>query len=267
MAYRFVKYSGTGNDFLLFDDRHNNLGSLPAATFQAWCHRKAGVGADGILLLQNSTKADFKMQYFNSDGHEAEMCGNGARCLIHFAHHVLKLHTGKHYTLETKNNCYQGEIFPDDRIDLAMVEIGKINEIDVSCLISDRFKDAGFLNTGVPHCVLEVKDLSLVDVFIDGRKIRHHPIFPQGANVDFFQVVGKNKLRALVYERGVEDETFSSGTGATATALIAAHLYGWQEVVNVEMKGGSLEVRFDQHLQQVHLCGKVQKIFTGELEL
>lgn len=265
MEFVFVKYSGTGNDFLIFDDRLLQMANLPSTTFQRWCHRKEGVGADGILLLQHGLKADFKMQYFNSDGHEAEMCGNGARCLIHYAHHVLKLHLGNHYTLETKNNCYRGEIFPDDRIDLSMVEIGKINEIDVSCLKSERFKDGGFINTGVPHCVLEVKDLALVDVFIDGRKIRHHPIFPQGANVDFFQVVGKNQLRALVYERGVEDETFSSGTGATATALIAAHLYGWQNLVHVEMKGGNLEVRFDEHLQNVHLCGKVKKICTGTI--
>ncbi len=259
----FFKYSGSGNDFIMLDNRKGDLRVGPTEVV-SWCKRREGIGADGVVLIHPSDKYDFRFQIFNADGSEAEMCGNGTRCAVHFAFYELKLKQDKQFVFETMNGVYEGEVVDGDEIRIKMTELYEVDTIDVSDLAG---KNALFLNTGVPHTVLQVSSVDDVKVKAVGSAIRYDARFPSGTNVDFFEIVdkGEQSIRLRVYERGVEDETLCCGTGIMATAVSCAKFFGWEGEVQVEVKGGKLKAIVDKEFKKLYFQGKVQKIYSGNL--
>ncbi len=233
MLLPFSKYSGCGNDFILFDNKVDLFpkGNIPF--IRKICDRQQGIGADGVVLLEPSFCAHHKMRIFNADGSEAEMCGNGIRCLMHF---LLDLGYPKQpYHIETK-----------ERI-LSLSYIGQSISVDMGKATDEKFwlplmVDGSLfeiytVNTGVPHAVAFVENLEEMDVVGIGSKIRHHPFFsPMGTNVNFANIVDQNTLRIRTYERGVENETLACGTGATAAALAAFRIHCLQSPVSVYVR-------------------------------
>lgn len=258
----FFKYSGTGNDFVIIDNRNGVCDVEDKKYWQKVCDRKFGVGADGVLFLNPSEKYDYRMIYLNADGGEVSMCGNGTRCLAHFAATVLGLGDKKSYTFETQKGVYKAHV-NGDFVKVLMSELYDVDAIEVS----DLFKSSHskFMNTGVPHCVYECDQLDDLDLQNVGAKIRYDERFPEGVNANFFKVVGDRHIRLRTYERGVEGETLACGTGATAAALSTSKFFGWQHDVRVEMPGGDLVIEFNQDHSEVYLGGQVEKIFSGTL--
>lgn len=253
----FVKYSGNGNDFIIMDEV-----SLDPKTISRLCDRHFGIGADGILVLSSSSKADAKMSVFNADGNEAEMCGNGVRC---FATYLDKKLDGKKksYTIETMNSIYP--VYKKNKtFALEMSEIKDTNNLDLS-----GFKDhlkSFYVNTGVPHLVFLTDDVLKVDIKKEAPFYRYHSLFPKGTNVNFVKVMDSEGQKAFVrtYERGVEDETFSCGTGLTATALALSHWFGWKGDVQLSNKGGNQLVSLGE---KVFYSGEVTFCFQGEVQV
>lgn len=259
----FTKYNATGNDFVVIDNRNLEYKAEDKTLWASLCALKTGVGADGVLLLEKSDKSDFKMRYINADGGEVEMCGNGARTITAFAHEVMGLRK-EIYQLETMNGIYECSLDAVYGYRLKMTELYDVGKIDLTDMPTDASKSF-YLNTGVPHAVFEVKDILNYPVFEKGKLVRYDSRFVKGSNANFFEVVKPKHLRLRTYERGVENETLSCGTGATATAIAAAKFYGWNEEVVLETLGGRLAVKFSADFKDVYLCGKVEKIFTGLL--
>ncbi len=256
----FIKMSGTGNDFVVVDNRAGIITDREGFT-KTVCPRRTAIGADGTLLLEESEKADVRMRYLNSDGGEVEMCGNGARCISHFAH---SLGLPERFTLETMagvlpvevNGDFVRVVMPDSFVDDDVVELDS---------------EFGHLklyhaNTGVPHRVMFFDDLEELDIRGIGAFVRYHQQFnPPGTNMNFIRVTGRNSLDIRTYERGVEDETLACGTGATAAALIAGKL-GLVEspcTVSVRLPG---ELTIEWGKDRVYLSGDVDVCFTGEVE-
>lgn len=275
MELKFIKFSANGNDFIAIDNRQKIV-SCGQGNIQFWkslCARKTGIGADGILLLDPSEKADFKMIYLNSDGREAEMCGNGASSITFFAHMLGLRPKSTEYSFETKNNIYHSLPSIDHKrpneakIKLKMCEIHDIDAIDLSQY--DSFISGMYLNTGVPHCVFLVSNLDSLDVKILGRSIRNNKIlFPDGTNVNFIQrVQGLGRYHIRTYERGVEDETLSCGTGTTAAAIASALFDKFTEKITIISKGGEQEVFMDENFRNVYLSGRVEKTFQGSINI
>lgn len=257
-TYSFVKYSGNGNDFIIMDASV----SLSPEIIMRLCDRHFGIGADGVMFLGPSDKADAKMRIFNADGGEAEMCGNGLRCLATYFDSITSLKKDS-YRIETMNAIYpvyrKGQSFA-----LEMSEIKDQNLFDLSA-----FKDylkSFYINTGVPHLVFLCEDTKSVEIKKVGAYYRYHPLFPKGTNVTFVEVTNENKqsVYARTYERGVEDETFSCGTGLTATALALSHWLGWKGDVALETKGGMQNVSMGE---KVFYSGEVFFCFKGEVKL
>lgn len=257
MKIPFTKYQGTGNDFVIIDNRvEKYLTRKDSDQIKDICDRKFGVGADGLILLQNKQGYDFEMVYFNSDGQESSMCGNGGRCIAAFAKQIGVI----------ENQCYflaidgphEAKVIENGWVELKM---GDVPEIEVG---SDYF----VLNTGSPHYVVFVEDLDDIDVVETGQLIRYSDRFrKEGINVNFVEK-GKNQLLIGTYERGVEDETLSCGTGVTAAALsFAKDSHITDNEVFVKAKGGDLSVRFQQNsaegFENIWLCGKATKVFKG----
>jgi diaminopimelate epimerase len=254
----FVKYSGNGNDFILMSDQIE----LSAEKIRHLCHRHFGIGADGLITLGPSDKADGRMRIYNADGSEAEMCGNGLRCL---ATYLDELSSPKKdsYLVETMNAIYpvfrKGKSFA-----LEMSEIKDKNIYDLT-----HFKDytqSFYINTGVPHLVFLTQDVDKIDLKKVGAYYRYHSLFPKGTNVTFVEVreVDGKKAFARTYERGVEDETFSCGTGLTATALALSHWLNWSGDIHLRTKGGEQLVTIGE---KIFYSGEVTKCFQGEIEL
>lgn len=261
---QFFKYSGSGNDFILF----NNLegGFRPRTRLmQAWCKRREGVGADGVISVEKSKDYDYAIRIWNADGSEAEMCGNAARSSIHFAHHVLKLGKEK-YHFETMNGVYQGRPLGGDLVEVKMTELYDVDKINVSDFST---KGALYLNTGVPHAVVQVNSVEDINIHSLGKMIRNDVRFPDGTNVDFFEVVDFKKqiIKLRVYERGVEDETLCCGTGVMATAVACKKLMGWTGEITVHAKGGKLLAIIDEELKDLFFQGEVNCVFSGELDV
>jgi len=272
----FTKMVGAGNDFVVID---NGL-KLRSQKFKGFaeiakeiCNRKTGVGSDGVLVLEKSKRADFRMKIFNADGSEAEMCGNGLRCAILYS----KTHgcAGKRIKVETKAGIYEGDATAKDRVRVKM-EDPKDLRPGFSIGVSGRKIKANFINTGVPHTVMFVEGLDKIDVDTVGSEIRHHDEFkPKGANVDFVEIVDDENIKMRTYERGVEGETLACGTGAVASAIIAAlsckfKAYGLKLKINVHTLGGILKVEFqkiDSKIKNVYLEGGAEEVFTGEIIL
>lgn len=259
----FTKFNATGNDFVVIDNRDQTYRAEDTILWAKLCSLKTGIGADGVLLLEESESTDFKMRYINADGGEVEMCGNGARAITAFAHEVLS-EKKQLYKFETMNGVYECALDPDYGYRLKMTELYDVDQIklnDLDTVMSA--KKSLYMNTGVPHAVFEIEKILNYPVFEKGKLVRYDSRFPKGSNANFFEVISPKHIRIRTYERGVENETLSCGTGATATALAAAKFYGWSEEVVLETLGGRLAVKFSKDLKEIFLCGKVEKIFTG----
>lgn len=259
----FYKYSGSGNDFIVLDNIDGKLRIKPSQITH-WCKRREGVGADGVLLISSSRNHDFEMRIFNADGSEAEMCGNGARCSVHFAYNILKLKGDKEFSFETMNGVYSGSVEACGEIKIRMTELYDIDSISINDLSG---KQALYLNTGVPHAVIEVSSVEDVNVRSVGSAIRHDVRFPEGTNVDFFEVIDDKEqaIKLRVYERGVEDETLCCGTGIMATAVSCAKFFGWDGEIKVYAKGGLLKAIVDKDLEGLYFQGQVKLQFKGEI--
>ncbi len=252
----FVKMHGAGNDFIMIDNRNGQFPDYDYRRIVAMGTRRSGVGCEGIILVQNSEIADFKMRFFNPDGSEAEMCGNGARCVAAFAREIGAV-KGDSMRFETIAGIVSAEIVSDRLVKVGMPEPKNFGE--------------DFVVAGVPHKIVEVENLSKVDVEREGRKIRMSEEFaPNGTNVDFVVYKHPNKAVMRTYERGVEAETGACGTGAVATAVIGVKDYGLEFPVTVKtVKGYELVVdgAFDgESVTGVSLTGPFKKVFEGVLD-
>jgi diaminopimelate epimerase len=265
---RFTKMDGAGNDFILIDNRAGDI-HLNRTQIARLCDRHRGIGADGILLLEKpSDHADFRMRYFNADGGEAEMCGNGARCFARFANQMAGAH-GK-ISFETPAGVISAEL-AGDLVTLQMTEPTDLR-LSVPLQICAEKKIVHFVNSGVPHVVVPVTQVGDVDVSRDGSAIRHHEMFsPKGANVNFIEKRGANKIAVRTYERGVEDETLACGTGVVASALIFAAIENVNGPIDVVARGGDeLRVGFektDKKFRNVTLTGPAEFVFEGTIEV
>jgi len=255
----FYKYQGAGNDFVMIDDRKRNFPQTEEL-ISFLCDRHFGIGADGLILLQDEVDSDFRMLYFNSDGRESTMCGNGGRCIAKFAKDLGLIENDALFTAIDGGHSAQIE---GVEVHLKMTNITEIQTFD----------NYLFLNTGSPHHVEFVKEVSEVDVKNFGRKIRYgSPYFEEGTNVNFVELIDENTLKIRTYERGVEDETLACGTGITAAA-IAAYESGRvsKNEINVLAEGGNLSVKFEKNAsngyENVWLTGSAQKVFEGEIEV
>lgn len=262
----FFKMSGSGNDFIIIDNRKgaidaNNVCDLVRKV----CRRKLSVGADGFILLEESQRADFAWKFFNADGSEAEMCGNGGRCAARFAY--LRGIAGKEMSFETLAGVISAEIL-EDRVKLEMGAPKSIS-LDQSLFMEGEEHLVNFINTGVPHVVAFVDDIEECQVVSPGRKIRYHERYrPAGTNANFVCVNDRANMVIRTYERGVEDETLACGTGAVASVLIG-HLKGLvSSPVTVKTRGGILTVHFKrlkEGFEEVFLEGDARVIYAGQL--
>lgn len=260
MEIKFYKYQGTGNDFIMIDNRSNSI-SLTNEQVAFLCHRRFGIGADGLILLESEPGFDFRMVYYNSDGNQSSMCGNGGRCITAFAKD-LGLIAGKALFSAT-DGAHEATIDENNRVSLKMQDVKTME------LGDDYF----YLNTGSPHYVKLVEDIENFDVFNEGRKIRYNERFKEeGTNVNFIEQQNED-IFVRTYERGVEDETYSCGTGVTAAALVAA-VKGISSGKNnclIKTKGGALEVNFDKVLEQnfynIWLKGPAVSVFKGSINI
>lgn len=264
MDLKFWKYEGVGNDFILIDGRNKKI-EIAAENISMLCDRHRGIGADGLMILEKSKGYDFAMRYFNSDGGEVGMCGNGGRCISLFAHH--RGIGSDTLFFSGKDGEHTARIVTQEA-DSAIIELSMI---DVE---SFEYKDKAFIiNTGVPHYVEFVDNVDEVDVVERGREIRYSDRFKAsgGINVNFVEIVQFGQLKVRTYERGVEDETLACGTGATASA-IAAHLYAQGDSTSfaVNVRGGRLDVKFDSadghSFTNIKLTGPARRVFYGEIK-
>ena len=259
MKIKFYKYQGTGNDFVMIDNRQNIFPKNNTKLIEELCDRRFGIGADGLILLENDNSTDFRMVYYNSDGNESSMCGNGGRCLVAFAkkRNVINNET----TFIATDGLHHATISENGIVSLQMKDVDQIN------IQSDYV----FLNTGSPHHVTLVNDLEHFDVATNGAKIRYSDLYGKaGSNVNFVNQINENHFAVRTYERGVEDETLSCGTGVTAVA-IAMNAIGKTTANQIELdvQGGKLEVSFEKNngvYSNVHLIGPATFVFEGEVD-
>lgn len=260
MDLHFYKYQGTGNDFVLIDNRNSNFKN-DTKIIKKLCDRRFGVGADGLILLENSSLdlSDFKMVYFNADGNESTMCGNGGRCIVAFAKKLGLIESET--TFEAIDGLHSATI-KDGFVNLKMVDVPTVN----------LSKEASFLDTGSPHHVAFVDDVYDFDVFTQGRRIRNLPNYEtiKGTNVNFIQIK-EGVVHVRTYERGVEDETLSCGSGVTAAAITAKMSNKIEDLpVMVITKGGTLEVDFEVEgpnaVKNIWLKGPATFVFEGDYD-
>ncbi len=264
----FFKMSGSGNDFILVDNRGGALAEIKdiPAFVQAVCRRKVSVGADGVILVESSERADFRWRFFNADGSEVEMCGNGGRCVARFA--FLQGIAGERMSFETAAGIIDAEV-RGDVVKLRLTEPSAL-QADRAIPIQDEMLTVDSLNTGVPHVVAFVTDLDAFDVFRYGRALRYSEAFaPAGTNANFVTVTGPHSLSVRTYERGVEDETLACGTGSVASALAAAARGEVTSPVEVTVRSGEiLKIHFDKidgAFRNVYLEGRVRVVYEGRL--
>ena len=251
----FYKYQGTGNDFVIIDNRQLSFSKNDTKLIKQLCDRRFGIGADGLILLENHSDADFRMVYYNSDGNPSTMCGNGGRCIVAFAKEIGVIQNEA--TFEAVDGMHEAKIV-NDIVHLKMQDVAKIEEK----------QEHLFLNTGSPHHVEFAKDLQQLDVKTAGAAIRYSELYgKEGSNINFVALDGDN-VTMRTYERGVEDETLSCGTGATAVAIAMYHLEKVKSnTVNLTVPGGKLQVTFEKNgsgYKNVFLIGPAKKVFTGE---
>ena len=265
---RFTKMNGAGNDFVMIDNRAGDV-RLSAEQIAKICDRHRGIGADGILLIEPATNsADFRMRYYNSDGGEAEMCGNGARCFARFAERIAGV--GKNLSFETPAGVIAAHLH-GELVTLTMSEPTDL-QLNVTLALGYETRNIHFINTGVPHVVVPVVNIEEVEVPREGVAIRRHEMFaPKGANVNFMERRGGNKIAIRTYERGVENETLACGTGVVASALIFGATETTDGPVGVLVRGGSeltVDFRRDgKRFTDVTLTGPAEFAFEGTIKL
>ena len=267
MKIPFMKMSGSGNDFILIDHRKPLLQEDRVKEFvRKVCRRRVSAGADGLILIERSKRADFKWRFYNADGSEAEMCGNGGRCAARFAY--LKGIAGPSLKFETLAGILSAHV-NEKKVNLEMTKPHGL-KLDQTISIDGVEQSFSSINTGVPHAVIFVEDLEGVDIVRIGRAIRYHSSFaPSGTNADFVRVVKGSRLSIRTYERGVEDETLACGTGAVASALVAAFKGFVKSPVTIETRGGEvLTVSFEieaKEVKRVFFEGDVHIIYEAEM--
>lgn len=260
MLLTFYKYQGTGNDFIMVDNRLDSFPKENTQLIEQLCDRRFGIGADGLILLENHTTYHFKMVYFNSDGNESSMCGNGGRCLVAFAKQFGIIEATAEF--EAVDGYHYAKIIGDELISLQMKDVDSIAV----------HQDYSFLNTGSPHHVQLVSDLKNLDVKTEGAKIRYSDLYGKaGSNINFVHQLENDIFAVRTYERGVEDETLSCGTGVTAVA-IAMHQTGKtnNNIIDLNVEGGKLKVQFDVengNYTNVFLIGPATFVFEGTIDL
>ncbi|WP_428225170.1 diaminopimelate epimerase [Flavobacterium sp.] len=260
MTYTFYKYQGTGNDFVILDNRDLTFPKNDTKLINFLCDRRFGIGADGLMLLENDNSTDFKMVYYNADGNESSMCGNGGRCLVAFAKKMGVIQNKT--TFMAVDGLHHATINEDGLVSLQMIDV---QEVKV-------YADYVYLNTGSPHHVQEVEDLKSLDVKTEGAKIRYSDLYGQaGSNINFVLKLSDNQFAIRTYERGVEDETLSCGTGATAVAIAMCELGKADATsIGIQVEGGQLQISLkkeDGIYKEVHLSGPAQFVFQGEIHI
>jgi len=263
----FWKMSGSGNDFILIDNRDGSIQEGEMGRLVArMCRRRESVGADGLIFVTQSDRYDFAWRFFNADGGEAEMCGNGGRCVARYA--FLKGIAGPKMTFETKAGPVSAEVA--GRVVKVLMPDPSALQMEVDLLHEPGWMSVDFINTGVPHTVIQVQDLSGQPVVEQGRAIRYHPRFaPAGTNADFISVKGPDLIELRTYERGVEGETLACGTGAIASALVAAARGMVRSPVGVKTKGGDvLQIHFQKEgdsFRRVWIEGPTSVVYLAQL--
>lgn len=260
MKITFYKYEGTGNDFVMIDNRSNHFPKENTALVAKLCDRRFGIGADGLILLENDAETDFRMVYYNSDGNTSSMCGNGGRCLVAFAKRLSIIENET--TFIATDGLHHATIFDDGTVSLQMKDVDAI-EITAEHV---------FLDTGSPHHVQMEENLPQLDVKTQGANIRYSEMYGKaGSNVNFVSQENDDTFSVRTYERGVEDETLSCGTGATAVAIAMKALgKTHSDNVNLNVEGGKLQVSFrqiEEKYTDVFLKGPATFVFKGEIEI
>lgn len=256
MQINFSKFHGTGNDFILIDNRSLKFPNSKSL-INKMCHRRFGIGADGLILLENSNGYNFKMRYFNSDGSEASMCGNGGRCIVAFAKKLKIINKKAFFT------AFDGE--HTATIDINNIVSLKMQDVSIIHKKEDHF----FLDTGSPHAVFFINSHNKFDTYLEGKKIRYNEEYKgKGTNVNFISIKKDNQINISTYERGVEKETYSCGTGCVASAISCA-IHSNFQYLNYDLltKGGSLSVSFHYHnklFSNIYLKGPTCETFTGK---
>ena len=258
MLLNFYKYQGTGNDFVIIDNREDVFPKDNVELVSFLCDRRFGIGADGLILLENDKTSDFKMVYYNSDGRQSSMCGNGGRCIVAFANHLGLV--DKNTSFIAVDGLHKATI-DNGIVSLEMQDVKEIKEKSNSL----------FLNTGSPHHVQLVDGLKDFNVRKEGEKLRYGLYGEQGSNINFVGLAGEDTFNVRTYERGVEDETLSCGTGVTAVAL-AMHHSGKtnSNKVKIVTPGGNLEVKFnsgENGYNQIWLTGPAQLVYKGGINV
>ncbi len=261
----FTKMNGCGNDFVVIDNRDQQFPFDPATFARLVCRRRLSVGADGLILIENSSEADFCWQFYNSDGSRAEMCGNGARCASRYAY--LNHIAGAELSFVTDAGVIEATI-RGDGVRLKMTPPSDLRQNIVVDL--EEYEIAvDFINTGVPHTVVACDDLEHADVAEQGRAIRYHQQFvPQGTNVNFYSVLKEGQAALRTYERGVEAETMACGTGAVASALILSQKLDWPSPIMIQTTGGRLTIYFsrdDGRFCEIYMEGDAKIVYTAQL--
>ncbi len=260
MQIQFYKYQGTGNDFVMIDNRSEFFPKENTALIERLCDRRFGIGADGLILLENDATTDFKMVYYNSDGNQSTMCGNGGRCLVAFAKQLDVI--GNTTSFNAIDGLHHASVDQDGIVSLQMIDVDgiKINS------------DYSFLNTGSPHHVQLVDDLEHYNVKENGAAIRYGELYGKtGSNINFVKKIDEATFALRTYERGVEDETLACGTGATAAA-IAMNAIGQTNLtaINMNVEGGKLSVSFEKEGNKyvnIFLNGPAKFVFEGIIEI
>lgn len=260
MKLQFFKYQGTGNDFIMIDNRQLFFPKENTQLIEKLCDRRFGIGADGLILLENDDKTDFKMIYFNSDGNESSMCGNGGRCIVAFAKKLGVITNNTQFV--ATDGLHHATINDKQTVSLQMKDV---DEVKIE-------SDYVFMNTGSPHHVTLIDSLENYDVKTNGAKIRYSDLYGKvGSNINFVKQLNDYHFAVRTYERGVEDETLSCGTGVTAVA-IAMNALGKtnSREIDLDVQGGKLKVSFEKENQtykKVHLIGPATFVFEGEIKL
>ena len=260
MKLHFYKYQGAGNDFILIDNRKNAFNHANPALLASLCDRRFGIGADGIMFLQEKAGYDFEMVYYNADGNPSSMCGNGGRCIVAFAKALNVFDTETNF-LAVDGPHYAKISESGDWVSLKMIDVD----------VMERDGEAYVLNTGSPHYVQHCSNLASKDVYAEGRAIRYNEKYHiEGININFVEDEGEHYF-VRTYERGVENETYACGTGVTAVALAMAKHKGQQGLINTPVKvlGGELNIRFrfdGEKFSEIFLEGPARFVFEGSIE-
>jgi diaminopimelate epimerase len=260
MLLEFYKYQGTGNDFVMIDNRSEFFPKANVQLVKSLCDRRFGIGADGLILLENDEATDFRMVYYNSDGNLSSMCGNGGRCLVAFAKYLNVIKDN--CTFIATDGLHHASVANDGIVSLQMIDVTKIK----------KENDYTFMNTGSPHHVQMVEDLERYNVKENGAALRYGSLYGKaGSNINFVKKINEDTFSLRTYERGVEDETLACGTGATAVA-IAMNVTGQTKAtsINLNVEGGKLAVSFDKkgdEFTNVFLIGPAEFVFKGVIDV